>query len=259
MGQVTKVRKTRPALLNPHAYGKWSKLFVVVHNSFLFVKPCCVIISDSFVCELWVWLHSWQRYFFVVIVGIMTKRLKALLLWLPRSKNLGSTCTLVTLLPSSIRRFTMIISAWWLWTNCTLTMEEVKLQTESLKNGQLLKRARIRPKKSAPLVFSWWEDKDVSTNIVIVSLVLAYCIVMLCIRLFLLHHNHCLCFNSTTFRFGESPPTPTSWLCIMLSNKNTSDDVINRWDFAKLVQFTHIEIMTCTRDSQSLCLDTKPQ
>ena len=60
--------------------------------------------------------------------------------WLrrPLSHDLGSTRTLVTSLRPWIRRFSMIISAWWLRTNGEFTWEEIKRKPENLKNGQLL-------------------------------------------------------------------------------------------------------------------------
>ena len=51
---------------------------------------------------------------------------------------ISSTRTLVTLLRPWIRRFTIIISAWWLRTSSKFMWEEVKRQPESLENGQLL-------------------------------------------------------------------------------------------------------------------------
>ena len=49
-----------------------------------------------------------------------------------------STPILVSSLRSWIRRFTMIISVWWLRTSSKTTWEEVKRQLRSLENGQLL-------------------------------------------------------------------------------------------------------------------------
>ena len=62
------------------------------------------------------------------------------------------TCprTLVTLLRPWIRRFTIIISAWWLRTSSKFTWEEVKTSTGKLGKWSTPKRVRIRPKYSAP-------------------------------------------------------------------------------------------------------------
>ena len=49
---------------------------------------------------------------------------------------LGSTRTQVTLFRPWIRRFTMIISAWWLRTSSKFTL--VKCQPENMEKGQLL-------------------------------------------------------------------------------------------------------------------------
>ena len=54
-----------------------------------------------------------------------------------------STRTLVTLLRPWIRRFTMIVSAWWLRTNSKFTWKEVKRQPESLENGHLMSGCRF--------------------------------------------------------------------------------------------------------------------
>ena len=51
---------------------------------------------------------------------------------------MSSTRTMVELLRPWIRRFTIIISAWWLRTSSKFMWEEVKRQQESLENGQLL-------------------------------------------------------------------------------------------------------------------------
>ena len=61
-----------------------------------------------------------------------------------------STRTLVTLLRPWIRRFTIIISAWWLRTSSKFTWEEVKTPTGKLGKWSTPKRVRIRPKHSAP-------------------------------------------------------------------------------------------------------------
>ena len=63
---------------------------------------------------------------------------------------MSSTRTLVTLLRPWIRRFTMIISAWWLRTSSKFTWEEVKTSTGKLRKWSTPKRVRIRPKYSAP-------------------------------------------------------------------------------------------------------------
>ena len=63
---------------------------------------------------------------------------------------MSSTRTLVTLLRPWIRRFTIIISAWWLRTSSKFTWEEVKTSTGKLGKWSTPKRVRIRPKHSAP-------------------------------------------------------------------------------------------------------------
>ena len=63
---------------------------------------------------------------------------------------MSSTRTLVTLLRPWIRRFTIIISAWWLRTSSKFTWEEVKTPTGKLGKWSTPKRVRIRPKHSAP-------------------------------------------------------------------------------------------------------------
>ena len=63
---------------------------------------------------------------------------------------MSSTHTLVTLLRPWIRRFTIIISAWWLRTNSKFTWEEVKTSTGNLGKWSTPKRVRICPKYSAP-------------------------------------------------------------------------------------------------------------
>ena len=59
---------------------------------------------------------------------------------------MSSTSTLVTLLRPWIRRFTIIISAWWLRTSSKFTWEEVKTSTGKLGKWSTPKRVRIRPK-----------------------------------------------------------------------------------------------------------------
>ena len=63
---------------------------------------------------------------------------------------MSSTRTLVTLLRPWIRRFTIIISAWWLRTSSKFTWEEVKTSTGKLGKRSTPKRVQIRPKHSAP-------------------------------------------------------------------------------------------------------------
>jgi len=66
----------------------------------------------------------------------------------------GSTPTLVVqLLRLWIRRFTMIISAWWLQTSSKFSGKEVKETTGTWK-WTTPKRVRIHPKYSATVVFS---------------------------------------------------------------------------------------------------------
>ena len=65
-------------------------------------------------------------------------------------RTMSSTRTLVTLLRPWIRRFTIIISAWWLRTSSKFTWEEVKTPTGKLGKWSTPKRVRIRPKHSAP-------------------------------------------------------------------------------------------------------------
>ena len=54
------------------------------------------------------------------------------------TRPLIGNSTLVTLLRSWIRRFTMIISTWWFRTSCKFKWEEVKRQSENLENGKHL-------------------------------------------------------------------------------------------------------------------------
>ena len=63
---------------------------------------------------------------------------------------MSSTRTPVTLLRLWIRRFTIIISAWWLRTSSKFTWEEIKTLTGKLGKWSTPKRVRIRPKYSAP-------------------------------------------------------------------------------------------------------------
>ena len=63
---------------------------------------------------------------------------------------MSSTRTLVMMLRPWIRRFTIIISAWWLRTSSKFTWEEVKTSTGKLGKWSTPKRVRIRPKHSAP-------------------------------------------------------------------------------------------------------------
>ena len=63
---------------------------------------------------------------------------------------MSSTRTLVTLLRPWIRRFTIIISAWWFRTSSKFTWEEVKTSTGKLGKWSTPKRVRIRPKYSVP-------------------------------------------------------------------------------------------------------------
>ena len=62
---------------------------------------------------------------------------------------MSSTCILVTLLHPWIRRFTIIISAWWLRTSSKLTWEEVKASAGKLEKWSTPKQVRIRPKHRA--------------------------------------------------------------------------------------------------------------
>ena len=63
---------------------------------------------------------------------------------------MSSIRTLVTLLRPWIRRFTIIISAWWLRTSSKFTWEKVKTFTGKLEKWSTPKRVRIRPKHCAP-------------------------------------------------------------------------------------------------------------
>ena len=78
------------------------------------------------------------RFKVSAVVGSLAKRVKASFLRRPCCMIVGSTGTLVSLLRPWIRRFTMIISAWWLRTSSKFMWEEVKGQPENLENGQLL-------------------------------------------------------------------------------------------------------------------------
>ena len=65
---------------------------------------------------------------------------------------MSSTRTLVTLLRPWIRRFTIIVCAWWLRTSSKFTWEEVKTSTGKLGKWSTPTRVRICPKHSAPLL-----------------------------------------------------------------------------------------------------------
>ena len=63
---------------------------------------------------------------------------------------LSSTRTMITLLRPWIRRFAIIISAWWFRASSEFTWEEVKTSAGKLGKWSTPKRVRIRPKHSAP-------------------------------------------------------------------------------------------------------------
>ena len=79
-------------------------------------------------------------------VGSVAVRVKASFLRRPRSHDLGSTRTQVTWLRPWIRRFTMIISAWWLRTKQHIYVERSQTSTGKLGTRSTPKRVRIRPK-----------------------------------------------------------------------------------------------------------------
>ena len=74
----------------------------------------------------------------------MAERVKARFYDNPGRMIMGSTRTLITLLLSWIRRFTMIISAWWLQTSSNFTLEKVKHQSVNTENSQVLNGRGLR-------------------------------------------------------------------------------------------------------------------
>ena len=68
---------------------------------------------------------------------------KGVVLRRPWSNGLGSTRTLVTLLRPWIRRFTMIISAWWLRTNSKFREEEFEEIHRNIGSSETPKQVRM--------------------------------------------------------------------------------------------------------------------
>ena len=97
-------------------------------------------------------LEFTKIFHLISIVGSVAERLKESFLRRTRLHDRGSTRTLVTLLRPWIRRFTMIISAWWLRTSSKFMWEEFIRQPENLENGQLLSECGFVKNKSATVV-----------------------------------------------------------------------------------------------------------
>ena len=74
--------------------------------------------------KTWFLFHGRATNIPVKKFGSVAEWVKASFLRRPWSHDLGSTPTLVRLLRPGIRRFTMIISAWWLRTSSKFTCEE---------------------------------------------------------------------------------------------------------------------------------------
>ena len=70
---------------------------------------------------------------------------KASILRRPWSNDLGSTRILVTLLRPWIRRFTMIISAWWLWTGSKFSGQEFEEIHRNIGSTEILNQVLIPP------------------------------------------------------------------------------------------------------------------
>ena len=79
------------------------------------------------------------------IVGSVAEWVKASFLRRPWSNGLGSTRTLVTLLRPWIRRFTMIISAWWLRTSSKFSGQEFEEIHRNIGSSETPKLVRIPP------------------------------------------------------------------------------------------------------------------
>ena len=78
-------------------------------------------------------------------VSSVAEWVKASFLRQPRSNDLGSTRTLVTLLRPWIRRFTMIISAWWLQTSSKFSGQEFQEIHKNIGSSETPKQVRIPP------------------------------------------------------------------------------------------------------------------
>ena len=77
--------------------------------------------------------------------GSVAKWVNASFLRRPWSNGLGSIRTLVTLLRSWIRRFTMIISAWWLRTSSKFSGQEFEEIHRNIGSPETPKQVRIPP------------------------------------------------------------------------------------------------------------------
>ena len=83
--------------------------------------------------------------FHLTLVGSVAEWVKASFLRRPRSNCLGSTHTLVMLLRPWIRRFMMIISAWWLRTSSKFSGQEFEEIHSNIGSSKTLKQVRISP------------------------------------------------------------------------------------------------------------------
>ena len=77
--------------------------------------------------------------------GSVAEWVKASFLRRPWSKGLGSNRTLVMLLRPRIRRFTMIISAWWLLTSSKFSGQEFEEIHRNIGSSETPKQVRIPP------------------------------------------------------------------------------------------------------------------
>ena len=76
------------------------------------------------------------------------------------SYDIGSTRTLVTLLRPWIRRFTMIISAWWLRTTANYGQEFEKLR-RNIGSQEALTQVRLRPKHEVVTAAIKWANHPI--------------------------------------------------------------------------------------------------
>ena len=80
---------------------------------------------------------------FFSTVGRVTECLKASFLQRPWLHDLGSTRTLATWLSPWIKRFMVIISAWWLWTSSKVSGQEFEEIYRNIGSQEITKQVRI--------------------------------------------------------------------------------------------------------------------
>ena len=80
-----------------------------------------------------------------IIVGSVAEWVKASFLRRPWSNDLGSTRTLFTLLRPWIKRFTMIIFAWWIRTSSKFSGQEFEEILRNIESSETPKQVRIPP------------------------------------------------------------------------------------------------------------------